>query len=113
MSDDDPSAGELVTAAEEGALEVVADDAARRLAVVCAGWPADRFRELVAHVAAVRLHYGIPRVEYDALLRAWMARRAAERRRTPDDVVMPPPVELPPQARGFPAVRDRPASAPT
>ena len=107
MSEDGRPAEELVTAADVGAIEVVAADAAERLACVCGEWPAERFRELVLDVARVRLHHGVPRAEYEVMRREWEARQRAAHRD-----VTPPPVSLPP-LRGYPAAPDRSASAPT
>jgi hypothetical protein len=108
MSEDGRPAEELVTAADVGAIEVVAADAAERLARVCGEWPAERFRELVLDVARVRLHHGVPRAAYEVMRREWEARQRAARR----DDVTPSPVSLPP-LRGYPAAPDRSASAPT
>jgi hypothetical protein len=106
MSDFGPTTGDLVTATEAGAIEAVAAQAAERLAGICAGWPPDRFRALVLDVARVRLHFGIPRAEFESLLHAQASAPAP-----PADVS--PPMRLPPATRGFPAFPDRPASAPT
>jgi hypothetical protein len=111
MSEIGRMAGELVTATEAGAIEVMAAQAAERLAGVCEGWPADRFRALVLDVARVRLRYGVPRAEYEALRREWERRALAVPEQAPADVR--PPMQLPSAARGFPAALDRPANAPT
>ncbi len=129
--------GDLVTAAEAGAIEVVAAHAAERLAAVCAGWPSDRFRSLVLDVARVQLRFGIPRAEFESLRREWERRALATHHDVAPPAQLPeplavlaieppvpatapdapadlrPPVQLPASARGFPAFLDRPASAPT
>lgn len=107
MSDDGRLTEELVTDAEAGAVEVVAADAAERLACVCAGWPADRFRSLVLDVARVRLHHGVTRAQFESLRRDHEVRQRVAHR----DVVTPPPEPLP-LPRRYPASRDRSASAP-
>ena len=106
MSDGGRLTEELVTDAEDGAVEVVAADAAERLACVCAGWPAERFRSLVLDVARVRLHHGITRPDFDVLRREHEARQRAAHR----DVIMPPSVPRP--ARRYPVSPDPSASAP-
>lgn len=98
---------DLVTAAEEGVVELVAADAAERLAGVCEGWPADRFRALVLDIALVRLHHGISRAELEA-----MRRRSELRQRTAHRDAITPPPSLPPPARRFPVAPDPSASAP-
>jgi hypothetical protein len=111
MSEIGRSAGELVTATEAGAIEVMAAQAAERLAGVCVGWPADRFRALVLDVARVRLRHGIPRAEYEVLRREWERRSSAAPPVPLADVRLP--TALPTDARGSPAALDRSASAPT
>jgi hypothetical protein len=107
MSDDRRLTEELVTDAEAGAVEVVAADAAERLACVCAGWPADRFRSLVLDVARVRLRHGVPRAQFEALRRDGEIRQRAAHRAA----ITPPPAALT-QARRFPASPGPSASAP-
>ena len=102
MSDVDRMAGELVTATDAGAIELVAAHAAERLAGICEGWPADRFRRLVLEVARVRLRFGIPRAEYEMLRLEYERRSAA----THHDVVHSS------FASGDPAVAALPAPAP-
>src|SRR5688572_24618380 len=86
MSDVGRMAGELVTATDAGAVEVVAAQAAERLAGVCPGWPADRFRALVLDGARARLRFAVPRAEVEARIREWERRSPA----THHDVLLPP-----------------------
>jgi hypothetical protein len=108
MSESHRPSEDLVTADDAGAAEVVAAEAAERLASICAGWPADRFRALVLDVARVRLHHRPPRAEFVAMQRQTEARRRAAAR----PAITPPPVPLP-SPRGYPAAQDPSASAPT
>ena len=108
MSDGGRLTGELVTGADEDAVEVVAADAAERLACVCVGWPAERFRSLVLDVALVRLHHGVPRAELESIRHRLELRQRTVHR----DAVRPPPLPLPPPSRGYPAAPDPSASAP-